>query len=156
MLDRSGGRSATGRLERDRPAQPPLRSATARRGTAPVPMSVRKRRQEVLTVLGSAAVLTLLCTVAFGGHVPGAAHPRGRAAHHLRGAAEPGQPGGRGPRRIVRRRPRPAGRDRRQDGLRTATVGRATPGAPSHRQLTASEPSAVAAASISDRGAADS
>jgi hypothetical protein len=28
---------------------------------------VRKRRQEVLTVLGAAAVLTLLCAVAFGG-----------------------------------------------------------------------------------------
>ncbi|HTO01778.1 MAG TPA: hypothetical protein VL068_13995 [Microthrixaceae bacterium] len=31
-----------------------------------IPMAVRKRRQEVLTVLGSVAVLTLLCTVAFG------------------------------------------------------------------------------------------
>ena len=29
--------------------------------------AVRKRRQEVLTVLGAAAILTLLCTVAFGG-----------------------------------------------------------------------------------------
>lgn len=33
----------------------------------PVPASVRRRRQEVLMVLGAAAVLTLLCTVAFGG-----------------------------------------------------------------------------------------
>jgi hypothetical protein len=33
----------------------------------PVPYSVRRRRQEVLTVLAAAAVLTLLCTVAFGG-----------------------------------------------------------------------------------------
>jgi hypothetical protein len=32
-----------------------------------VPPSVRKRRQEVLTALASAAILTLLCTVAFGG-----------------------------------------------------------------------------------------
>jgi hypothetical protein len=32
-----------------------------------VPAHVRKRRQEVLTVLGAAAVLTLLCAVAFGG-----------------------------------------------------------------------------------------
>lgn len=38
-------------------------------GTGPtrVPPHVRKRRQEVLTVLGAAAVLTLLATVAFGG-----------------------------------------------------------------------------------------
>lgn len=49
--------------------------ARATRGTSPasaaparpVPMSVRKRRQEVLTALGAAAVLTLVCTVAFGG-----------------------------------------------------------------------------------------
>ena len=41
-----------------------LASTDAPRG---VPTSVKKRRQEVLTVLGSAAVLTLLCTVAFGG-----------------------------------------------------------------------------------------
>ena len=33
----------------------------------PVPMAVRKRRQEVLTVLGSASLLSLVCTVAFGG-----------------------------------------------------------------------------------------
>jgi hypothetical protein len=32
-----------------------------------VPYSVRRRRQEVLTVLASAALLSLLCTVAFGG-----------------------------------------------------------------------------------------
>ncbi|MGB3412716.1 MAG: hypothetical protein WBA45_16150 [Microthrixaceae bacterium] len=31
-----------------------------------VPASVRKRRQEVMTTLASAAVLTLLCTIAFG------------------------------------------------------------------------------------------
>jgi hypothetical protein len=65
VLNRSEGRSAAGRSnvidlrsrrsDADRPAAAP-----------PVPMSVRKRRQEVLTVLGAAAVLTLLCTVAFG------------------------------------------------------------------------------------------
>jgi hypothetical protein len=47
-----------------------LRSRTAAGpGTAPataVAPSVRKRRQEVTTVLAAAAVLTLLCTVAFG------------------------------------------------------------------------------------------
>ena len=34
---------------------------------APVSPAGRRRRQEVLTVLGSASVLTLLCSVAFGG-----------------------------------------------------------------------------------------
>jgi hypothetical protein len=66
VLDRSGGRS-TGRSNvidlRSRANAPRPAAASAR----PVPPSVRKRRQEVLTVLGSAAVLTLLCTVAFGG-----------------------------------------------------------------------------------------
>jgi predicted lipid-binding transport protein (Tim44 family) len=33
----------------------------------PVSPAVRRRRQEVLATLGAAAVLTLLCTVAFGG-----------------------------------------------------------------------------------------
>ncbi len=36
-------------------------------GVAPVSPWVRKRRQDVLIGLGSAAVLTLICTVAFGG-----------------------------------------------------------------------------------------
>lgn len=36
-------------------------------GAVPVSPAVRRRRQEVLTVLGSAAVLSLLCSVAFGG-----------------------------------------------------------------------------------------
>lgn len=66
VLDRSGGRGHArsnvidlrARHEDRRPT-----TAVAR----PVPMSVRKRRQEVLTALGAAAVLTLVCTVAFGG-----------------------------------------------------------------------------------------
>lgn len=66
VLDRSGGRP-TGRSNvidlRSRADGPRPAAAAAR----PVPPAVRKRRQEVLTVLGSAAVLTLLCTVAFGG-----------------------------------------------------------------------------------------
>ena len=66
VLDRSGDRSTSnGSNVID------LRSrdhAAGRPAAAPqVPASVRKRRQEVLTVLGSAAVLTLVCTVAFGG-----------------------------------------------------------------------------------------
>jgi hypothetical protein len=44
----------------------PARSAEPMQAR-PVSPAVRRRRQEVLTVLGSAAVLTLLCTVAFGG-----------------------------------------------------------------------------------------
>lgn len=43
------------------------RSAPSLSGPRPVPMAVRKRRQDVLTALVAAAVLTLLCTVAFGG-----------------------------------------------------------------------------------------
>lgn len=67
VLDRSGrsGRSGTARSN-----VIDLRSRTAPgTGTAPAPAvapSVRKRRQEVTTVLAAAAVLTLLCTVAFG------------------------------------------------------------------------------------------
>jgi hypothetical protein len=57
-------------------SQRPVRPGTARAahpagrpaaGPAPVPPAVRRRRQEVLTVLGSASALTLLCTIAFGG-----------------------------------------------------------------------------------------
>lgn len=71
VLDRSGGA---------RPVAAPAaqsnvidfatrgRSSSGPRPSARVtPPSVRKRRQEVLTVLGAAAVLTLLGTVAFGG-----------------------------------------------------------------------------------------
>ena len=47
-----------------RQARPAGRPAA---GPAPVSPAVRRRRQEVLTVLGSASVLTLLCSVAFGG-----------------------------------------------------------------------------------------
>lgn len=43
------------------------RSAPSLAGPRPVPMAVRKRRQDVITALVAAAVLTLLCTVAFGG-----------------------------------------------------------------------------------------
>ena len=127
VLDRSGGSGPSGRSN-----VIDLRSRSdrdVRPGPAPqVPMSVRKRRQEVLTVLGSAAVLTLVCTVAFGGvflllHVladvlliayvvllnqanqAAAAHAAGPARSPLAAAAW----------------------DRGPDGLRTATVGRATP-----------------------------
>ena len=126
VLDRSGGRDAPGRSN-----VIDLRSRDDRseRAAAPqVPASVRKRRQEVLTVLGSAAVLTLVCTVAFGGaflllhlvadvllityvvllnqtHQAAAARAGGTARSTLA----------------------PAAWDRSPDGLRTATVGRATP-----------------------------
>jgi len=43
------------------------RSPQSTAATRPVAPAVRKRRQEVLATLGAAAVLTLLCTVAFGG-----------------------------------------------------------------------------------------
>jgi hypothetical protein len=44
-----------------------LHPRTVRPAPRPVPAHVRKRRQEVLTVLGAAAVLTLLAAVAFRG-----------------------------------------------------------------------------------------
>jgi hypothetical protein len=67
VLDRSGpdDRARANVIDlRSRAGGQRRRSSVA---AQPVPMSVRKRRQEVLTVLGAAAVLTLLCTVAFGG-----------------------------------------------------------------------------------------
>lgn len=72
VLDRSGQRRRA-----DRGLAPATHSnvidlgTRSRRPVAPAPRpvhpAVRRRRQEVLTVLGSAALLTLLCTVAFGG-----------------------------------------------------------------------------------------
>jgi hypothetical protein len=64
-LERRDDRATVGRsnvIDLRRPAG----SAPAPR-TSAVPPAVRKRRQEVLTCLGAAAVLTLLATVAFGG-----------------------------------------------------------------------------------------
>lgn len=61
-------RSAPGRRRdnvidlRDRTSAGPARPAAPQ-----VSPAVRRRRQEVLATLGAAAVLTLLCTVAFGG-----------------------------------------------------------------------------------------
>ncbi len=127
VLDRSGGRSGTGRSNvidlRSREDRPE-RSAAAPQ----VPLAVRKRRQEVLTVLGSAAVLTLICTVAFGGaflllHLVADALlityvvllNQANAAAAARAA---------GPARSSLAAP---AWDRGPDGLRTATVGRATP-----------------------------
>lgn len=74
VLDRSG----RARSDRSAPAASNVidfgsraRAAGASTSSAPArrvaPAPVRRRRQEVLTVLGSAALLTLLCTVAFGG-----------------------------------------------------------------------------------------
>lgn len=50
-------------------AQRPQGASRQRPVGAPAPVSpaVRRRRQEVLTALGSASVLSLLCSVAFGG-----------------------------------------------------------------------------------------
>lgn len=53
-------RTRTRAAQRPHPQRP---AGTA----APVSPAVRRRRQEVLTVLGSASVLTLLCSIAFGG-----------------------------------------------------------------------------------------
>jgi len=54
-------RPGSGSLSRTAPGSRPAPSVR------PVPVAVRKRRQDVLTALGSAAVLMLVCTVAFGG-----------------------------------------------------------------------------------------
>jgi hypothetical protein len=102
---------------------------TARTQSAPqVPLAVRKRRQEIIIGLASAAVLTLLCTVAFGGaflilhlladallvtylvlvnqaNQAATARAAGPARQSLSGPAW----------------------ERGVDDLRTATVGRATP-----------------------------
>ena len=93
----------------------------------PVPMSVRKRRQEVLTVLGSATLLSLLCTVAFGGPfilllvVTG-----GLLITYVVMLAQLNQ---NAPARS-RTAPPLASPSPLHDGLRTTTVGRATPSAP--------------------------
>lgn len=127
VLDRSGARNG-GRSNvidlRTRADAPAARSAAP----APVPPAVRKRRQEVLTVLGSAAVLTLLCTVAFGGaflllHLVADAlliayvvllNQANQASTVRTGSAARPSLGG------------PAW-ERNTDALRTATVSRATP-----------------------------
>jgi hypothetical protein len=70
-LQGPGGRQAAA----SRPSVPgrsnviDMRSRSQQPAVAVRPMSpaVRRRRQEVLATLGAAAVLTLLCTVAFGG-----------------------------------------------------------------------------------------
>ena len=98
-----------------------LRDAPAPRA---VPVSVRKRRQEVLTVLGAATLLSLLCTVAFGGPflllflVSG-----GLLVTYVVLLAQVTQ---NAPARS-RTAPPLASPSPLHDGLRTATVGRATP-----------------------------
>ena len=72
VLDRSGqrrrtdGSGATASNVIDLP-RPVSRSAEASSAPRPVSPAVRRRRQEVLVGLGAAALLTLVCTVAFGG-----------------------------------------------------------------------------------------
>lgn len=61
VIDLRSARSAS------RPVPAPLSTARSAQVARPVPVSVRKRRQDVLTALGAATVLTLVCTVAFGG-----------------------------------------------------------------------------------------
>jgi hypothetical protein len=70
VLDRSGGvrpSAATGARSNVIDFASRGRAVGPRPSVRVTPPSVRKRRQEVLTVLGAAAVLTLLGTVAFGG-----------------------------------------------------------------------------------------
>lgn len=103
------------------PRGPQQRPAAPR----PVPVSVRKRRQEVLAVLGCATVLSLLCTVAFSSvfllpFVISAA----LLVVYVALLAQTNQ----APRQVGVRAPQPlAPHSTLPDGLRTATVGRATP-----------------------------
>ena len=103
------------------PRGPQQRPAAPR----PVPMSVRKRRQEVLAVLGCATVLSLLCTVAFSSvfllpFVASAALLIVYVALLAQLNQAPRQVGARAPQGLAPRSSLP-------EGLRTATVGRATP-----------------------------
>ncbi len=90
----------------------------------PVPMAVRKRRQEVLTVLGSATLLSLVCTVAFGGpFLLLLVLSGGLLVTYVVLLAQVTQ---NAPARS-RTAPLLAPPSPLHDGLRTATVGRATP-----------------------------
>jgi len=106
----------------------PMQRSAAPAAPRPVSMAVRKRRQEVLAVLGAAVVLSLVLTVAFGGglflvpllfsgvalvaYVAALAQlnqaPRSASAIGVHNSLSHRSPG-------------------LSDGLRTATVGRATP-----------------------------
>jgi hypothetical protein len=127
VLDRSGrggaGRSNVIDLRSRRAEHDATRAVPAQ-----VPLSVRKRRQEIITALAAAAVLTLLCTVAFGGaflvlHLLADALlvtylvlvNQANQASTAR-AVNPARQSLAGP-----------AWERGNDGLRTATVGRATP-----------------------------
>ena len=115
LRGRSNGRSGV------RPAS----GAKVAPASRPVPMSVRKRRQEVLTVLGCASVLMLICTVAFGGFffVPFVLSALLLVAY-VALLTQTNQ----APRTSdARARNSLAPRSSLPEGLRTATVGRATP-----------------------------
>jgi hypothetical protein len=105
----------------DRRSGSPVGAASSAR---PVPMSVRKRRQEVLTVLACAAVLSLVCTVAFGGVflVP-LLLAAGLLVAYVALLAQANQTAP----RSMGVRDSLVPHSSLPDGLRTATVGRATP-----------------------------
>lgn len=106
----------------------PGQRQTAPAAPRPVSLAVRKRRQEVLAVLGAAVVLSLVLTVAFGGGlflVPllfsGVALVAYVAALAQLNQAPRNAPAMGVHNSLSHRSPALA------DGLRTATVGRATP-----------------------------
>ncbi|MHB1137553.1 MAG: hypothetical protein ACYC2O_01265 [Microthrixaceae bacterium] len=134
VLHRSGDRRATSTVGRSNvidlrghtrggvPRGPQQRPVA---GPRPVPMSVRKRRQEVLAVLGCATVLSLLCTVAFSSvfllpFVASAALLIVYVALLAQLNQAPRQAPARAPQGLAPHSSLP-------EGLRTATVGRATP-----------------------------
>ena len=108
----------------------PAGGAPAARNTVPaaprpVSMAVRKRRQEVLAVLGCAVLLSLVCTVAFNSAFIVPLFISGVAlVAYVAALAQLNQ----APRTAgVRAQQSLAPRSSLPDGLRTATVGRATP-----------------------------
>ena len=68
VLDRNGGRNSTRSSNViDMRARTSMSRPAGNGGVRPVSPATRKRRQEVLGSLGAATLLSLVCTVAFGG-----------------------------------------------------------------------------------------
>jgi hypothetical protein len=110
-------------LRRTSGARPTTNTMSA--APRPVSTAVRKRRQEVLTVLGCAVVLSLVCTVAFNSVFIVPLFISGvMLVAYVAALAQLNQ----APRTAgMRAQQSLAPRSSLPDGLRTATVGRATP-----------------------------
>jgi hypothetical protein len=139
VLHRSGDRRSVGAVG-GRSNVIDLRNRAAARGSMaprgpqgpaaprPVPLAVKKRRQEVLAVLGCAVVLSLVCAVAFSSvfllpFLVSAVLLVGYVAALAQLNQAPRAAGVRTQDRLAPHSALPS----MPDGLRTATVGRATP-----------------------------